>query len=140
MSVSEPAIIGVVRERLEAELPGHASGVLSRALARWGGRVPQRFAERVDVIHGPLREELAATEGDARAHALVELLEERPRVSEMPTGTLGAVPRGGFDDAPTRAVPRRPGPVGVRGGAEVRTLASEHGVGPILDVLRARAP
>ncbi|HBQ14031.1 MAG: hypothetical protein RLO52_11285 [Sandaracinaceae bacterium] len=213
-SVTEPAIIGVLRECLEAELGDGASSVLFRALARWGGRVPQRFADLVDVIHGPLREELARTEGEARARTLVEVLQERLRVSEMPTGTLAAAPRAGFEDAPTRALPRERGPVGVRviaqtktlailissalgpervlpsreprvllfdlsdppaawdpalqgvasraevtllygaevdgaraleewlleGGAQVSTLASEHGVGPILDVLRARAP
>lgn len=209
--MSEPAIIGVLRECLEAELPGQASGALFRALSRWG-YAPQRFVELVDVIHGPLREELAASVGDAQSHALVKRLEERLRMSEMPTGDVGPAPRARFEDAPTRTLRRERGPLPVQvvaqtktmailistalgpdrvkpsreprvllfdlsdppqawdptlqhvasradvtllygaevegardleewlveGGAEVRTLTSDHGMAPILDVLRAR--
>lgn len=121
----EPAVIGILREALEAELPdGAASRMLFAALSAWGGRVPGTFVEVLDVVQGPLRQVLAAELGLARARAVVRTLENRLRFSEMPTGLVATMPRGAFEEPPTATIPRASGPVSLKVIAKTPTLAA----------------
>jgi hypothetical protein len=121
----EPAVIGILREALEGELPDSmASRVLFAALSAWGGRVPGTFVEVLDVVQGPLRQVLAAELGGDRARAVVRTLENRLRFSEMPTGLVATLPKGAFEDPPTAAIPKAAGPVSLKVIAKTPTLAA----------------
>ncbi|MEZ4336983.1 MAG: hypothetical protein R3B82_10175 [Sandaracinaceae bacterium] len=108
----EPAFIRVLRESVEAEVTSSvASAALFAALASWGPRVPSTFVEVVDLVRGPLRQELASRLGDAKAAEIEKRLEQRLRLAEMPTGTVAAAPKDAFADVPTAALPKPEGPV-----------------------------
>ena len=121
----EPAVIGILRESLEGELPeGIASRVLFAALSAWGGRVPGTFVEVLDVVQGPLRQVLTDELGLERARSIVRTLENRLRFSEMPTGLVATMPRESFQEAPTAAIPKAAGPVSLKVIAKTPTLAA----------------
>lgn len=111
----EPPFIRVLRESLEAEVtPSVASAALFAGLAAWGPRVPASFVEVVDLVHGPLRAQLAARVGAERAAQLTRELEQRLRLAEMPTGVVAAAPRERFEEPTTHSMPKLSGPVDVR--------------------------
>jgi len=111
----EPAQIRVLREAVEDTVPGSvASAAMFAALSKWGPRVPASFLEVVDLVRGPLAEELAARLGAERAAQLVKTLEQRLSLAEQPTGTVSAAPRARFEEVPTTSMPKASGPVRLR--------------------------
>jgi len=111
----EPAQIRVLREAVEQTVPASvASAAMFAALSKWGPRVPASFVEVVDLVRGPLHDELAARLGAERATELVEVLERRLSLAERPTGTLSAAPKARFEDVPTASMPKTTGALRLR--------------------------
>lgn len=120
----EPALIRLLRESLEEELPlGVASGVLFRALSAWGPRIPSTFIEVVELLDGPLFDALAQRVGAERAGELKGLLERRLRLAELPTGTFASSELRHFEENTTRALPKMRGAVPLRVASGTPTLA-----------------
>jgi len=111
----EPPQIRVLREAVEDTVPASVASVaMFAALSKWGSRVPSTFLEVVDLVRGPLAEELAARLGVERARELVRALEQRLSLAEQPTGTVSRAPKAQFEDVPTTSMPKTTGPVRLR--------------------------
>ncbi|UJR81554.1 hypothetical protein [Sandaracinus amylolyticus] len=84
--MSEPAILGKIRETLEATLPSRdAARVLLDALAEWGQRVPSEIEEIESFVAVPLRDALRARLGDAHAKRVMIALEDVLATASAPT-------------------------------------------------------
>lgn len=84
--MNEPAILGRIREILEASLaPREGARVLLEALARWGPRVPSDLDELTAFAAGPLRESLCARVDTARAMRVLGAIESVLDTASVPT-------------------------------------------------------
>jgi hypothetical protein len=111
---SEPAVLVLLRETLERELPGASAAIFFESLGAWGQRVPSSFHEIVDFVKGPLRASLSKRLDEERTKDIVSRIEYALRVAELPTQELVKVrARGAFDDETTASILPLPGELSV---------------------------
>jgi hypothetical protein len=108
---TEPAVLVLLREALEHELPGEAAALFFEALRRRGPEVPSSFAGLVDFVGGPLRAVLSAQCGAARAAEIVRRLEDTLKDSELPTQAMARLRAPSFGDETTANLAAISGPL-----------------------------
>lgn len=109
----EPAVLALLRDTLEREIPGASVSVFFQALAAHGPRVPSTFNEIVAFVEGPLRRSLVERYAERRAKEIVAALEYALRVAELPTQELSRVRARNFDEETTKTVLSPSGPLSV---------------------------